>query len=93
MDEIFTNRHHRRNDILHRFWVTGRYEKSAVQADNGSQAENCKETMSPAMDILVSSNFERLMWFLAKGSFFGSHVRFPLTVLTCFRFCCDGWHG
>ncbi|KAL6701497.1 tryptophan synthase beta subunit-like PLP-dependent enzyme [Trichoderma pleuroticola] len=54
------------NDILHRFWMTGRYEKSGVQDENGSKAENCKETMSPAMDILVSSNFERLMWFLAR---------------------------
>ncbi|RFU76990.1 threonine synthase [Trichoderma arundinaceum] len=54
------------NDILHRFWMTGRYEKSSIQDANGPQAENCKETMSPAMDILVSSNFERLMWFLAK---------------------------
>ncbi|OTA05151.1 ThrC Threonine synthase [Trichoderma parareesei] len=54
------------NDILHRFWMTGRYEKSSAQDENGSKAENCKETMSPAMDILVSSNFERLMWFLAR---------------------------
>ncbi|KAH6609063.1 threonine synthase [Trichoderma cornu-damae] len=54
------------NDILHRFWMTGRYEKSSVQDENGSKAENCKETLSPAMDILVSSNFERLMWFLAR---------------------------
>ncbi|KAF9886939.1 threonine synthase [Aspergillus nanangensis] len=50
------------NDILHRFWTTGRYEKS----DDSSKADACKETLSPAMDILVSSNFERLMWFLAK---------------------------
>ncbi|KAM0262118.1 hypothetical protein ACHAQJ_001859 [Trichoderma viride] len=54
------------NDILHRFWTTGRYEKSSAKGENGSEAENCKETMSPAMDILVSSNFERLMWFLAR---------------------------
>ncbi|KAB8275343.1 tryptophan synthase beta subunit-like PLP-dependent enzyme [Aspergillus minisclerotigenes] len=57
------------NDILHRFWTTGRYEKNPVQeqqADGTVKAEACKETPSPAMDILVSSNFERLMWFLAK---------------------------
>ncbi|KAI1419884.1 tryptophan synthase beta subunit-like PLP-dependent enzyme [Xylaria sp. FL1777] len=59
------------NDILDRFWKTGRYEKQP--AVNGSADEvhlhkdGCKETLSPAMDILVSSNFERLMWFLAEG--------------------------
>lgn len=47
------------NDILDRFWKTGKYEKSA-EAEGG-----VKETLSPAMDILVSSNFERLLWFLA----------------------------
>lgn len=53
------------NDILHRFWETGRYENNHVQ--DGNKADACKETYSPAMDILVSSNFERVMWFLAKG--------------------------
>ncbi|KAI0969089.1 tryptophan synthase beta subunit-like PLP-dependent enzyme [Xylaria arbuscula] len=59
------------NDILYRFWKTGRYEKQP--AANGSSEDanvhkdGCKETLSPAMDILVSSNFERLMWLLAEG--------------------------
>ncbi|KAF9029513.1 tryptophan synthase beta subunit-like PLP-dependent enzyme [Hymenopellis radicata] len=44
------------NDILARFWRTGRYEKE------DGEGEGVKETLSPAMDILVSSNFERLLW-------------------------------
>lgn len=48
------------NDILDRFWKTGKYEKQSESAEAG-----VKETLSPAMDILVSSNFERLLWFLA----------------------------
>lgn len=66
------------NDILDRFWKTGRYEKRDPSQDlqetietggDGKQATadgaNVKETLSPAMDILVSSNFERLLWYLA----------------------------
>src|SRR5690606_4004200 len=45
------------NDILDRFVKSGRYEKD--------EAAGVKETLAPAMDILVSSNFERLLWWLA----------------------------
>ncbi|KAK9469411.1 tryptophan synthase beta subunit-like PLP-dependent enzyme [Lipomyces arxii] len=49
------------NDILDRFWKSGVYEKAPPGV-----AEHVDETLSPAMDILISSNFERLLWYLAR---------------------------
>ncbi|CAG7960733.1 unnamed protein product [Penicillium nalgiovense] len=60
------------NDILDRFFRSdGHYTKKALDAptDHG-----VKETHSPAMDILVSSNFERLLWFLSYQTTNGSEA-------------------
>ncbi|KAG5291959.1 threonine synthase [Histoplasma ohiense] len=60
------------NDILDRFWKTGQYtKKPAGNGTTGAEPSGVKETFSPAMDILVSSNFERLLWFLALKVFGG----------------------
>jgi len=52
--EIATNS----NDILYRFLQSGSYSK-------GSEVH---ATISPAMDILVSSNFERFLWHAALNT-------------------------
>lgn len=42
------------NDILHRFFTSGEYHRLGIE-----------ETISPSMDICVSSNFERYLFHLA----------------------------
>ena len=54
------------NDILARFWRSGTYQK--VDPAAGPVAGGVHATVSPAMDIAVSSNFERLLWYLAYQS-------------------------
>jgi len=44
-----------KNDILYRFYNTGIYEP-----------KECIKTISPAMDITISSNFERLIYHLLE---------------------------
>lgn len=79
------------NDILARFWRSGAYEKvesapAAGGASDGKQAVGgVRETLSPAMDILVSSNFERLLWYLAfEAQGAGGDVRQACATV-------DGW--
>jgi threonine synthase len=55
------------NDILARFWRSGRYEQ-VDSAPTPTPDGGVRATLSPAMDILVSSNFERLLWYLAYES-------------------------
>lgn len=43
------------NDILHRFFTKGEYHRESIQ-----------KTISPSMDICVSSNFERYLYHLAS---------------------------
>jgi threonine synthase len=51
------------NDILDRFLKTGRYDKQ----ESSNNQDPVKQTYSPAMDILISSNFERLLWYLVQS--------------------------
>ncbi|KAJ3220894.1 threonine synthase [Clydaea vesicula] len=46
------------NNILHKFFETGVYERPST----------CLSSFSPAMDILASSNFERLLWYVERGN-------------------------
>lgn len=52
------------NDILYRFFQNGSYSKAA----SDSEGPVVHATLSPAMDILVSSNFERFLWIAARGT-------------------------
>ena len=52
------------NDILDRFLKTGQYDKQLPK--DGS--DPVKQTLSPAMDILISSNFERLLWYVCQDN-------------------------
>ena len=76
------------NDILERFFQTGRYEPEDDTEIKGQSPETAlvngssdgqqqtgggvKVTHSPAMDILLSSNFERLLYYLALETGDGS---------------------
>ncbi|TPX46232.1 hypothetical protein SeMB42_g03786 [Synchytrium endobioticum] len=53
------------NDILTRFFESGTYARLIPNQPTASS--QVRQTLSPAMDILVSSNFERLLYYLARG--------------------------
>lgn len=46
------------NDILDRFLKSGKYDRE----------DSVKATYSPAMDIAVSSNFERFLWYMVRAT-------------------------
>ena len=58
------------NDILHRTLLTGSYRKQGLV-----------QTISPSMDIQVSSNFERLLFDLSNNN--GELVKSLMHQLTC----------
>lgn len=64
------------NDILDRFVKSGSYSKSASE----SAAPVVHATLSPAMDILVSSNFERFLWYLARENVAATNAEAGSTV-------------
>ena len=51
------------NDILDRFLKTGVYDRPEKKE---GAPDPVKQTLSPAMDILISSNFERLLWYVCQ---------------------------
>ncbi|KAG1754559.1 tryptophan synthase beta subunit-like PLP-dependent enzyme [Suillus lakei] len=70
------------NDILTRFWKTVRYEK--VDSDSSLAAVvGVVEILSPVMDILASSNFERLLWYLAFEDVQNTNPRGDLREKAC----------
>jgi len=70
------------NDILTRSWNNGRYSTPGV-------SRGMKEKLGTAIDILVSSNFERLLWDLAFENVEGvgiEELRYEVAFKTV-----DGW--
>lgn len=56
------------NDILYRFFTTGKYESGDVHP-----------SLAPSMDIQAASNFERFIYYLEKGN--PARVRMVMDVL------------